>query len=546
VVVPPRARRRFGFLPCSKCRLPARERNTLPRAVILNRFAADFLVLMPLGRRIKIQPNLSRKERAIYGAIRREARGNFEIAKFQGLPIGLTLSRGTHISAVDKPMLWFPPRLVFLELLILTMARGGFASSIDTSQLSQKAASIRGQVVEWRRDFHMHPELSNREERTSRMVAEQLRAFGCDEIRTNVARHGIVALLKGGQPGPVVAFRADMDALPINETMDVPYRSLVPGVKHACGHDAHTAIGLGVAELLSGMRAQIQGSVKFIFQPAEEGPPPGEDGGAALMIKERALENPKPAAIFALHTTPEVETGMVGFRAGPAQASADNLRIVLRGKMSHAAVPEKGVDTVLVAAECVSALQSIKSRRIDTFEPIIITIGTIHGGNKPNILADEVVMEGTVRTFSAQTRNRIEELIRETLGGVTSAYGATFQLEMKPITTVVYNDPKLVDRAVTVMRSVLGSSNVVEVPKRMGAEDFSYFEEVVPGFLLRLGSGNQAKGITAEAHTPQFDIDEDCLVVGVKSVAAILLDYLNEHAGVRVSEVPRAAKGAGK
>jgi amidohydrolase len=197
--------------------------------------------------------------------------------------------------------------------------------------------------------------------------------------------------------------------------------------------------------------------------------------------------------------------------------------------MSHAAVPEKGVDTILAAAECVTALQSIKSRRIDTFEPVIITVGTIHGGNKPNILAEEVVMEGTVRTFSVQTRNRIEQLMKETLAGITSAYGASFELEMKPITTVVNNEPKLVERAVQVMRNVIGSSNVVEVPKRMGAEDFSYFEEVVPGFLMRLGSGNQAKGITAEAHTPQFDIDEDCLVVGVKAVSAILLDYLEEH-----------------
>ena len=439
------------------------------------------------------------------------------------------MASGINISAVDKPMTCPPVRSLFLSVLLAGMAQGANPPSADLKQVAQKSDHLRAELMEWRRDFHMHPELSNREERTARIVAEKLRAFGFDEVRTNVARHGVVALLKGRQPGPVVAYRADMDALPINETMDVPYKSLVPDVKHACGHDAHTAIGLGVAELLAKMRDQIHGSVKFIFQPAEEGPPAGEEGGAALMIKEGALENPKAAAIFALHTTPEVETGFIGFRGGPAQASADNLRIVVRGKMSHAAVPEKGVDTILAAAECVTALQSIKSRRIDTFEPVIITVGTIHGGNKPNILAEEVVMEGTVRTFSVQTRNRIEQLMKETLAGITSAYGASFELEMKPITTVVNNEPKLVERAVQVMRNVIGSSNVVEVPKRMGAEDFSYFEEVVPGFLMRLGSGNQAKGITAEAHTPQFDIDEDCLVVGVKAVSAILLDYLEEH-----------------
>lgn len=440
----------------------------------------------------------------------------------------LTIGVGTNISAVDIPMMCLPVRLFSVQLLLLVMACGGAASSLDTSRLYTNAESLRSQLVEWRRDFHMHPELSNAEERTARIVAQSLQAFGFDEVRTNVARHGVVGLLKGRGTGPVVAYRADMDALPINETMDVPYKSLVPGVKHACGHDAHIAIGLGVAELLAGMRGQIHGSVKFIFQPAEEGPPGGEEGGAALMIKEGALANPKPGAIFALHTTPEVETGTIGFRAGSAQASADSLRIIVRGKMSHAAVPEKGVDTILVASECVTALQTIKSRRIDTFEPVIITVGTIHGGNKPNIIAEEVVMEGTVRTFSAETRNRIEQLIKETLHGITEAYGATFELQMKPITTVVYNDPKLVERAVKVMRNVLGASNVLEVPKRMGAEDFSYFEAEVPGFMMRLGSGNRARGITAEAHTPQFDIDEDCLVVGVKAAAAVLLDYLNE------------------
>src|SRR2546430_865313 len=239
------------------------------------------------------------------------------------------------------------------------------------------------------------------------------------------------------------------------------------------------------------MRGQIQGNVKFLFQPAEEGPPADEEGGAALMIKEGALENPRPAAIFALHTTPEIETGQIGFRAGPAQASADTFKITIKGRMSHAAAPEKGIDTILVAAECVTALQSIKSRRIDTFEPVILTIGTIHGGNRPNIITDAVTMEGTIRTFSEETRKRIAQLMRETLSGVTSAYGASYELDLKPITTVVFNDPRLVERAVTVIRGVLGHTNVFEVPKRMGAEDFSYFEQVVPGFLLRLGSGNK-------------------------------------------------------
>jgi amidohydrolase len=412
-------------------------------------------------------------------------------------------------------------------LLVETGASG--ASAARSEQIAVAAEAMRPTLVATRRDFHQHPELSNREERTARIVAERLRALGLDEVRTNVARHGVVALLKGTQPGPVVALRADLDALPINETMDVPYKSLVPNVKHACGHDAHAAIELGVAELLSGMRNQIHGSVKFLFQPAEEGPPAGEEGGAPLMIKEGALENPRPEAIFGLHTTPETETGMIGFRAGPAQASADIFTITLRGKTSYAGWPHKGIDTIIVAAECITALQSIKSRRIDAFEPVIITIGTIHGGKTPHTIAAEVKLEGTVRTFNEDVRTQIEQLVRQTLAGVTSAYGATFDLEYQHLTMVVYNDPKLVQESLPSIRRAVGETNVFEFIQRMGAEDFSYYQRVVPGFFLRLGSGNKAKGITAESHTAAFDIDEECLVVGVKVMSNMVLDYLDKH-----------------
>jgi amidohydrolase len=398
-----------------------------------------------------------------------------------------------------------------------------------TRQIAQAAEALRLRLVETRRDFHQHPELSNREERTARVVAERLRALGFDEVKTNVARHGVVALLKGARAGPVVAVRADMDALPINEILDVPYKSLVPGVKHACGHDAHTAIGLGVAEILNQRRDQIHGAVKFLFQPAEEGAPDDEEGGATLMIKEGALENPRPLAIFGLHTTPEIEVGQIGYRAGPAQASSDGFTITIHGKMVHAAAPHKGVDTVVVAAECVTALQAIKSRRIDAFEPVIITVGTIHGGNRPNIIPAEVKMEGTVRTLNEEVRQRIEQLMRETLAGVTAAYGAKFDLEYRRGTMVVYNDPKLVEESLPSIRRAVGEPNVLEAPKRMGAEDFSFYQEVVPGLFLRLGSGNEGKGITAEAHSPEFDIDEDCLVVGVKVMSNLVLDFLDRH-----------------
>src|SRR5882724_1124029 len=403
------------------------------------------------------------------------------------------------------------------------------ASSTRAEHIAQAAEALRPSLVETRRDFHMHPELSNREERTARVVAERLRSLGLDEVKTNVARHGVVALLKGAKAGPVVALRADMDALPINETIDVPYKSLVPGVKHACGHDAHTTIQLGVAEVLSKMRDRIHGSVKFLFQPAEEGPPPGEEGGAELMIKEGALDNPRPLAIFGLHTTPETEAGQIGYRAGPAQASADVFTITLHGKGSYAAWPDKGIDTMLVAAECITALQSIKSRRIDAFEPVLFTLGTIHGGKTPHTIAPEIKIQGTVRAFNPEVRDQIEKLTRQTLTGVTEAYGATFELDYKAITTVVFNDPKLVEQSLPSIRRAVGDTNVFEFPKRMGAEDFSYYEQVVPGFFLRLGSGNKSKGITAESHTPEFDIDEDCLVVGVKVMCNLTLDFLDRH-----------------
>jgi amidohydrolase len=414
----------------------------------------------------------------------------------------------------------------FIALTILTALT---CSAAPTAQINQLAEDLRPTLVNERRDFHEHPELSNREERTERVIIAKLRELGFTDMRTNVAHHGVVALLTGGKPGPVVAYRADIDALPINEVHNVPYRSTVPNVMHACGHDAHTAIGLGVAELLSKMRADLPGTVKFIFQPAEEGAPTGEEGGAALMIKEGAMESPKPLAIFGMHTTTEIEVGLIGVRAGPAQASANMFDLVIHGKMSHAAHPEKGIDTIVVASECVTALQTIKSRRMDTFEPVVLTIGTIHGGNRRNIIAGEVKMEGTIRTFTDSALASVKQEMNQTLKGVCEAYGATYDLHIDEATVPVVNDPGLVKETLPVLRAAVGETNVVDADLRMGAEDFSYFQRVVPGFYWRLGSGNKARGITAEAHTPDFDIDEGCLVVGVKSMANVLWDYLERH-----------------
>ncbi|MEW6160322.1 MAG: amidohydrolase [Verrucomicrobiota bacterium] len=412
-----------------------------------------------------------------------------------------------------------------LVLAMITQAAPG-----TQEQIKAAAEALRPKLIEMRRDFHMHPELSNREERTARVVAERLRALGLEEIKTGVAKHGVVALLKGGKPGPVVAVRADMDALPIQETIEVPYKSRNPGVKHACGHDVHTTVQLGVAEVLGKLRSQIPGTIKFIFQPAEEGPPTGEEGGASLMIKEGALENPKPKAIFGLHVAPDIEVGKIGYSAGAAMASSDRILITIRGKMTHGAWPHDGVDAIVVAAECINALQTIRSRKIDTQDPIVLSIGTIHGGNRNNIIADEVKMEGTFRTLNETYRARIPSLIEQVLAGVTAAHGAKYEFRLtndgNPVT---FNEPALAEATLPILKGVLGEGQVVRRRPVMGAEDFSYYQKVIPGFYYWLGVRNSAKGITNMIHTAEFDADEESLVVGVKVMANVLIDFLERE-----------------
>ncbi len=425
--------------------------------------------------------------------------------------------------------------LTLFSLLTLPAAAASVVAAEPTREeaISRAAESLRARLIEQRRDLHRHPELSNREERTARVIAEKLRALGLDEVRTGIGRHGVVATLKGSLPGPLVAVRADMDALPILETIDVPYKSLNEGVKHACGHDVHMTVQLGVAEILSRMRDRIHGTIRFIFQPAEEGAPPGEEAGAELMIKEGALDNPRPSAIFGLHVMPNIEVGQVGYNVGPAMASSDRFAITIRGRKVHGAYPHDGIDAVVVAAECVTALQTIRSRRIDTMEPLVITIGSIHGGNRFNIIADEVRLEGTMRTLNEEVRKSAIAMMKQTLAGVTSSYGASFELEFGNNNPVTYNDPALVAATLPIMKKVLGEKNLISPRPQMGAEDFSRFQQVIPGFFYFLGVGNQAKGINAMIHTPAFDVDEESLVVGVRVMANVLLDYLDRGAARR-------------
>jgi amidohydrolase len=417
-------------------------------------------------------------------------------------------------------------------LALATVAPRGLAS-VDAGSRDQRVAAaaeaMRGQLVATRRDFHMHPELSNREERTARVVAERLRALGLTDVKTGVGRHGVTALLVGGKPGPVVAVRADMDALPIQEVNDVPYKSQTPGVKHACGHDVHTTVELGVAEVLNKMKDEVRGTVKFIFQPAEEGAPAGEEGGAPFMIKEGALENPRPQAIFGLHTEPNLQAGQIGYHSGPAMASSDTFYITIKGKAAHGAQPQNGVDSVVVSAQCVLALQNIRSRRIDPLEPLVITVGTINGGERFNVIAGEVKMSGTMRTFNDQVRERSIAMMRETLQNVTAAYGATFELEFGRSSAVTYNEPSLVEETLPTIRRVVGTQNALAIKPFMPAEDFSAYQKVVPGFFYFLGVGNRAKGINAGWHTADFDVDEESLVVGVKVMSNVVLDYLERH-----------------
>ena len=398
------------------------------------------------------------------------------------------------------------------------------------------ADRVEPKVVAWRRDLHQNPELGNREFRTAKIVADHLRSLGI-EVREKVAHTGVVGLLKGGKPGPVVALRADMDALPVTEEVDVPFKSTVraewngttSGVMHACGHDAHTSILMGVAEVLAGMRAQIPGSVKFLFQPAEEGPPEDEEGGAQLMIKEGCMENPKVGAVFGLHVTSVHHTGKIGYRSGPLMASSDQLRVFVRGTQTHAAMPWRGVDPIVVGSQIVMGLQTIVSRRVDiTREPSVVTVGVFQGGNRGNIIPDEVKMEGTIRTFDETQRQEIHEHVKRITEMIAAAGGAKARVQIRRGYDVVVNDPALTAMAVPTLARLAGDENVGVVDKVCGAEDFSFYQRVVPGFFLRMGCTPPERDArtAAPGHSPRMYLDENCLKLGVKALSGLALDWL--------------------
>lgn len=412
-------------------------------------------------------------------------------------------------------------------LSAFVLVLGASAQSLD-DQIAQAARALQPSLVECRRDIHMHPELSNKEERTGKLIAERLRALGLEDVQTGIAGHGVTALLRGGKPGPVVAWRADMDALPIDESnFNVPYKSTVKGVKHACGHDAHITIALGIAETLVKLKDQVPGTIKFIFQPAEEGSGGAPDWGARLMIKQGVLDNPKPAAIFAFHVAGGLEVGKVSYTDGAASAASAGLTITIQGKRAHGAYPFQGIDAVAIASQCIVALQSIHSRRIDPQDPSVLSLGTIHGGDRRNVIAEKVTIAGTLRTFSDAVTDKYEAMIRQTLEGCTSAMGGSFELSLRRSYPPMMNSPSLNKLSLPVVSKIIGADNLLEVPPGMFGEDFSYYQRALPGTMFFLGVSNKAKGITASVHTAEFDIDEDSLSLGVHIGAKLLVNYLN-------------------
>jgi amidohydrolase len=403
-------------------------------------------------------------------------------------------------------------------------------------QVDAAAAALEPKVIAWRRDFHQHPELSNREIRTAGAVAGHLRALGL-AVQTGVAHTGVVGLLDSGKPGPVIALRADMDALPVTEQVDLPFASKERtmfnneevGVMHACGHDCHVAVLMGVAELLAGMRTQLRGRIKFIFQPAEEGPPPGEEGGAGLMIKQGVLENPRPDVIFGLHVFAGVEAGTIAYRPGPAMASSDRIRITVTGRQTHGAFPWRGVDPIVISSQIVLGLQTIVSRQVDvTLEPAIVSIGAIKGGVRDNIIPDAVEMLGTVRTFNEEMRSDIHVRIRNTVELIAQSAGASARVHFDNAYPVTVNDIPLTERMVPTLERVAGKEKVFVGQKITGYEDFSYYQQKVPGFFYFIGI--TPRGVdrkqSAPNHSPRFFVDESALLLGVRSLAHLTLDYM--------------------
>jgi amidohydrolase len=418
-------------------------------------------------------------------------------------------------------------------------------SDVLKQQAAQKADALQAKVVSWRRDFHANPELGNHETRTASIIAAHLKALGI-EVKTNVAKTGVVGILKGAKPGPVVALRADMDGLPVTERVKIPFASKVKstyngaevGVMHACGHDSHMAILMGVAEILSGMKKDLSGTVKFIFQPAEEGAPFGEEGGAKLMVKEGVLQSPKVDVIFGLHINAQIEVGQIAYRPGGTMAAVNDMQITVKGKQAHGAYPWSSVDPIVVSAQIINGLQTIVSRNLDVTQNAgVVTIGSINGGNRSNIIPEQVVMLGTIRSLSAEDEKMMIDRVKTIAIKTAEAAGALADVKI-PLSVrypVTYNHPELTAKMLPTLQATAGAANVLLRPPVTGAEDFSFFQEEVPGLFFFLGG--MPKGLdplkTAAHHTPDFYIDESGFSLGVKALCNLTLDYMNNKPSLK-------------
>ena len=431
-------------------------------------------------------------------------------------------------------------KLIFFLLFSVQLGAQNLSPVIES-----KSKEILPKVIEWRRHLHQNPELSNREVKTGELVAKHLQALGY-EVKTGVAKTGVVGILKGGKPGPVIALRADMDALPVPERANVPFASKATGeylgetvpVMHACGHDAHVAILMGTAELLASMKKDIQGTVKLIFQPAEEGPPGEEEGGAPLMVKEGVMDNPKVDAIFGLHISSGIEVGNIKYKAGPYMASSDWFKITIKGKQAHGSAPWGSIDPIVIGAQIINGLQTIVSRQENIVKaPVVVTVGKFHSGLRNNIIPEEAVLDGTIRTLDAQMQKDVHERIRRTATNIAEASGASVDVSIDTKTLVTFNDSSLVDMMLPSLQKAAGQKFVQSQAWTTGAEDFSYFGEKAPAFFFYLGGmpkGNDPLKAPGH-HTPDFYIDDSQLDVGVRAFCNIVFDYARLKAGGSVS-----------
>lgn len=427
--------------------------------------------------------------------------------------------------------------LMSAVLSLLTLSVTAQVSPKLQTKVMQQATAIEQRMIEWRRNIHQYPELSNREVKTAEKIAAHLKSLGI-EVQTGVAHTGVVGLLKGGKPGPVIALRADMDALPVTERSSLAFASKErttfngqeTGVMHACGHDTHVAMLMATAEILAQNKSELKGTVKFIFQPAEEGAPAGEEGGARLMVKQGVLENPKVDVIFGAHIQSIAPLGRITYKPAGLMAASDWFKIKVYGKQAHGSAPWGGIDPIVVSAQIINSLQTIVSRSVNlTQEPAVVTVGRINAGIRENIIPEYAEMAGTIRTLDTKMQDEIHEKMRVMVTKVAESMGARAEIEIQKMTPVTYNDPALTEKVVASLQKAAGENNVVRIPSVTGAEDFAFYQQKVPGFFFFVGACPPDKDPLKDAvghHTPDFIIDERGMLVGLKAMLNLTLDYM--------------------